>query len=376
MELKPLGQGVGHVKVGLYGKAGSGKTHTSILFACGIRKHFGLEGPIGFFDTETGSEYVASMAKEATGLDPVGFKSRALSDATEFLRECEKVGVAVAIIDSVSHLWKEIMDSYLKQTNEARVKAGRNPLTKLSFADWGPIKQRWGVFTDLYLNSKLHIIICGRAGAIWEYEDVEDTGKKELIQTGTKMKAEGEFAYEPSLLAELERVQDGKKVCRRMTVIKDRFRVLDGKEFDNPTFESIAPHVRMLKSGASNTVDTARQTPMNVDESGDAEWQREKRNRIIFSEEIQGLITVHFPGQSALDKKAKAEVIFRALGTRSWEAVTNMPSDKLKAGLAALPQVIEEYAKSATLTADPGFIEAAKAAVEPLDVKKGKKVSQ
>src|SRR6185503_10075486 len=98
--------------------------------------------------------------------------------------------------------------------------------------------------TDFYLNSKLHIIICGRAGFDYDYEENEETQRKELIKTGIKMKTEGEFGFEPSLLVEMEAVQNlaqgggrGKKnaapkagvsVTRRAVVLKDRFSVIDG----------------------------------------------------------------------------------------------------------------------------------------------------
>ena len=65
-----------------------------------------------------------------------------------------------------------------------------------------PLKAMWREFTDRYVNSKLHVIMRGRAGYIWD--DVEDEeGVKELKKVGTKMKAEVETGYEPSLLIEM-----------------------------------------------------------------------------------------------------------------------------------------------------------------------------
>lgn len=71
----------------------------------------------------------------------------------------------------------------------------------------------WAQFTETFLNSKAHIILCGRAGNTSEYQEKEDGGKKELISTGTKMKAESEMGYEPSLLVEMvaEKSLDRKK---------------------------------------------------------------------------------------------------------------------------------------------------------------------
>lgn len=98
------------------------------------------------------------------------------------------------IIDSISHFWKEVQDSYKKSKHRNR----------LHFHDWGQIKDQWGRFTDCYINSQVHIIMCGRAGYEYAYFEDED-GKKQLEKTGTKMKAESEMGYEPSLLMEMVR---------------------------------------------------------------------------------------------------------------------------------------------------------------------------
>ena len=79
--------------------------------------------------------------------------------------------------------------------------------TRLQFDDWGYLKGEWRKFTDLFINSNLHIILCGRAG--YEYDYFEDeAGKKQLEKTDIKMKAEGEMGYEPSLLVLMERHTD------------------------------------------------------------------------------------------------------------------------------------------------------------------------
>ena len=56
--LQELVEEQGYFKAGLLGLAGSGKTFTAVEMALFVRKYFGLDGPIGFFDTETGSAYV------------------------------------------------------------------------------------------------------------------------------------------------------------------------------------------------------------------------------------------------------------------------------------------------------------------------------
>jgi hypothetical protein len=69
-----------------------------------------------------------------------------------------------------------------------------------------PIKREWRQFTDSYLNSKIHMIVCGRSGDVYAREWNDERQKYEVVATDTKMRTEKELAYEPSLLVELERV--------------------------------------------------------------------------------------------------------------------------------------------------------------------------
>jgi hypothetical protein len=346
-KLQKFGHGQGYLKAGFVGFNKSGKTWTAALLAIGTRKFFGMKGPIAIFDTEGGSEYIAPMIKKATGEDLVGVRSRSLQDLIDTARECEKDGISVLIADSMTHPWREVCASYLSKVNEGRAKKNQKPRYKLEFQDWGIIKDMWAPWTDLYINSKLHIIICGRAGYEYDYDINEETERRELVKTGIKMKTESEFGFEPSLLVEMERVQhlnDGTKVIHRATVIGDRFGVIDGKHCDNPTFEFFKPHLEMLHAGSYAPVDTTIKSADNmpgVDGSGDAEWQSEKRERTILCEEIQGVIVNKWPGQTAIEKQAKADLLNTIFNTRSWTKVENMNSTVLRDGLKAIKDMLE-----------------------------------
>lgn len=350
MGLPTLGTEAGHLKAGFLGFQGSGKTHTAFELAFGVRGHFKLDGPIAMIDTERGSDYWAKRVKARTGKPLAGKKTRALSDAVDFIKECIREKVSVLIIDSATHLWKELTDSYLDQKNKVRLDQGRTGIiSDLTFRDWKPIKAKWNTFADLYLNSPLHMIVCGRAGWDWDFEDVDDSGKKQLIKKGVKMKAEGEFGFESSLLIEMKLLQTNpesdqeKHIKHRAIVLKDRYDVMDGAFEDNPAFPFFLPYVKQLDPSAYAPVDTTTQTDFKFDQDGNAEWRREKLQREKAAEEIQGLLTVAFPGQSAVDKKAKAEIIHSAFGTYSWTSIENTKSEELLGGLARLPDIIQKY---------------------------------
>ena len=335
--------GQGYLKAGLLGFPKSGKTYTAVLMADAVRKHFQLTAPIALFDTEAGGVYVNPLVKELTGQSIIGTKSRALSDLMKMAAECESGQGSVLIVDSITHVWREVCDAYLKQINDVRKSQGKPTRTRLEFQDWASIKAKWNEWTTFYLNSKLHIIICGRAGFEWDFEEKEDARgnvHKELIKTGVKMKVESEFGFEPSLLALMERenVLDdatGKQtgINHNILVLGDRFQVLDGKMCTNPTGAFFMPHIRLLTPGADNTVDTEPHTPHDVDEAGDTEFKRQRRLREIALEEIEGVMVQTWPGQSAAEKKAKVDALDIVFKTRAWAKVKSLPIAELQSGL-------------------------------------------
>lgn len=352
--LQTLGTGQGYLKAGFLGFAKSGKTWTAALLAIGVREYLGIKTPVAMFDTEGGSEYIAPMVRKATGIDMVGHRSRSLDDLVAMARECEKDGL-VLIADSMTHVWRELCDSYLKQVNERNRAMNRAEQRRVEFQDWKPIKDKWNKWTDIYLNSQMHVVICGRAGHEYDFEERADGSGKDLVKTGIKMKTEGEFGFEPSLLVEMERVQrmDGKNLgkgfVRRATVTGDRFNVIDSMSADDPTFDFFKPHVEMLTPGAHAPIDTAAQSDFGVAADGSHDFDRERKLRVIVCEKIQAALTERWPGQSSAEKKAKVAALKDAFGTASWtEVETRVSLATLKEGLARI-----ESMTTTTATTEP-----------------------
>ncbi len=347
--LKMLGTGHGYLKAGIQGFASSGKTYTAVEIAIGLREYMSLAGPIAFFDTEGGSSYVAQKVKEATGLDLVGDRSRSFDHLVAMTREAETEGVSVLIVDSITHIWEELQRAHLNKVNENLKRRNFRPRYNLEFQDWAPIKQKWAEWTTLFLNSKLHIVFCGRAGFIYDHEKNEETGKKELVKTGTKMKAENEFGYEPSLLIEMEAIkQRGAKkgeIIHRATVLKDRWDVINGMEFDEPTFETFLPHISRYKQGAHAPIDTSVKTEPLIDDEG----HDDRKRRTILLEEIIAEMQEIYPTRGAEDQKGKAAMIFEIFNTKSWTAVEGMNVERLRDGLAAIRRKREPVPKEKSI---------------------------
>jgi len=316
-----------YLKAGIMGFAGSGKSFTSAKVAVGLHKHIKSDKPIYFLDTETGSSFLIPQF-EKSGIKLAVSHSRAFINLLNAVDEAEKDD-AILIIDSISHFWTELMESFKKRKN----------IDRLFFQHWGIIKQEWRGFTDRYINSKCHIIMCGRAG--WEYSYEKDAeGNKELLKTGTKMKAEVETGYEPSLLIEMEKVrkEEGKvggAFSHRAWIIKDRFDAINGECFDDPGFESFLPHIQRLNLGGDHVgVDAS------VDSTGlfntDRSLAERLKKRDILIEELQAEMELRFNARTDAGKKERIQWLKGMFATSSKTAIENLPNSVIEDAITKL----------------------------------------
>ncbi len=322
--------GHSHLKMGLMGLAGSGKTYTAASIAIGLVGYMKERGAktrnqVAFIDTENGAAWVLPRFRQA-GIELMVARTRSLSDLRDGIRWASENADAL-IIDSITHFWTIFCDEYATKKNRKR---------GLEFSDWRAVKQDWREnFTDQYLNSPLHIIMCGRQG--YEYDmQVNDAGKKELVKTGVKMKAEGETGFEPSLLVQMEQEQtlkDGsiQDISRLAYILKDRSTFLDGKILKNPSFKDFLPHIKTLDiGGAGVAIDTTRDNSSLITTDGEGNWERIRAQKEICLEEIGEEIKKLHPGSTEAAKVARADFIESIFGTRSWRAVEEMRLEDLK----------------------------------------------
>lgn len=331
-----------YAKVGLYGTAGSGKTYTAAKLAIGLHQYSGATKPVGMFDTEPAASFIIPLFQEAGIEFMVYDESRALKDLMAFMDEAEQE-CSVVIIDSITHVWRDAQESYLAKINAGRARQNKKPLYALEFQHWRPIKAAWAEFTDRFLSSKLHAIVCGRAGSIYEYQEKDDgSGKKELITTGTRMATEKELGYEPSLLIEMLADRHDGKTVNTALVQKDRADKLNGQEIPYPDFEKLRAHFEFLNVGGEHHGSMQKRDSTDLyDEEGNDNFSAELKRRTVWAEEIEGLLVKHYPGQTAAEKKAKADLLDEFLQTRSWTKVEGTPSEKLKAAYNAMKAKLE-----------------------------------
>jgi hypothetical protein len=346
---KPAIEAPSFLKAGIYGDAGTGKSYTASLIACGLAKRIG-NAPALFLDTEGGSVWVKKMF-DAAGVPFLVHRSRAYKDAKAAVAEAERIG-GILIIDSITHFWEEIRDAYLKAKRERT----RNPHARLELPDWNQIKPEWGKFTALFLNSQCHIILCGRGASVYEFVDRDDDpSKKDMITSGTRMAAEKGLGYEPSLLIEMAQKQTiaaGKRktITRVATVLKDRSDVLDGQRFEDPTFESFLPHVEFLNIGNASSgyvaFDESR-TSEGIFPTEGAGREAYSARRLVALDDTKDLLLKHIPGQSVAEKQRKTELFRKHFGCGWVEAEELASLEQLKAGYLCLKAELEPEAKAA-----------------------------
>lgn len=321
----------GYLKMSLMGFPGSGKTFTGAEVAIGLVKMLKDKRPVFALDTEKGLDYVIGKFDKA-GVELQLARTRAFVDLLAAVDEAEKNG-ALLFIDSITHFWQDVQDSFKRANNRQR----------LLFQDWATIKGTWNKFTERFLNSRVHIIMCGRAADTFDYF-TDESGHKELEKTGTRLQAEKNLGYEPGLAVEMERVgkekfKTGERAfINKAYIIKDRFDILDGQVFEMPTFETFLPHIMLLNIGGSHDAVTSGGSDKLFESGSDDNWMEKRKQVEIFKEEIEGVLTSYFPGRTAEEVKIKTDMLYEAYGTRSWKALDDMKPDELKAGIAVIKE--------------------------------------
>ncbi|CAB4151402.1 Fer4_NifH domain containing protein [uncultured Caudovirales phage] len=329
--LKPATNQTAYLKAGILGFQGSGKTFTATRLASGLAHQTKKKRPkVAFFDTEKGSDFfVKYFESENIQFDVA--KSRTFIDLIAFMREVEDGGYDVVIIDSISHVWNDLRNSYEKRLRRSN---------GLLFQDWGKVKGEWQQFTDLFINGKTHTIVLGRAG--YEYDMSEDeSGKKELLKTGTKMKAEGEFGYESDLLLEMERVknQNKKGWSNRCYVLKDRTDTMNGKVIDMPKYSDFKSVVATLNIGGEHFGIDGTKDSQAMFGNPDYSYAERRKQRDIALDELQEiLIELDLQGTSGAVIKKRTELLKDIYGTSSKTAIEDMTAEQIRNGITVIKE--------------------------------------
>jgi hypothetical protein len=205
LELRQAKRSLAKIKIGMSAPSGGGKTMSSLLLAYGIVKGEHPEwsdkeiwSKIAIIDSENKSAELY-VGKEVNGFrigiyntidlnkefDPVMY--------IQAIKMCEDAGMEICIIDSTSHLWREVLD---KQGKIAK-------RTGNSYTAWREVSPQMDDFVNTMLQCNVHIIATMRSKT--EYvQEKDEHGKTTVRKVGLAPVQRDGMEYEFTTFLELD----------------------------------------------------------------------------------------------------------------------------------------------------------------------------
>lgn len=187
MELRKATRKKAKIRLGLSAVSGAGKTYSALLVAKGI---CGDWSKIAIIDSENNSADLYAHLGDYNVL-PI-HAPFSPERYVEAIKACEKAGMEVIIVDSITHEWDgkggclEIVESL----------GGK-------YQDWAKVTPRHQKFMEAILQSPCHIITTVRRKQ--DYEMVKDNnGKVKIEKAGLREITREGFEYELTINLELD----------------------------------------------------------------------------------------------------------------------------------------------------------------------------
>jgi hypothetical protein len=210
MQLRKATRKKAKIRLGFSAVSGGGKTYSALLTAKGIA---GDWSKVAIIDSENSSADLYAHLGDFNVL-PISAPF-APERYIEAIRTCEKAGMEVIIIDSITHEWDgkggclEIVESL----------GGK-------YQDWAKVTPRHQSFIDAIIQSPCHIITTVRRKQ--DYEMIKDGSKVKVEKSGLKEITREGFEYELTINLELDTKHNA-------TASKDRTGLFMGKPAFTPS---------------------------------------------------------------------------------------------------------------------------------------------
>lgn len=231
MSFKPATKEKSKLRLALMGPSGSGKTFTALTFA-GV-----LGNKIAVIDSERGS---ASKYADLFKFDACDLESHSPKTYVNYIKEAEKLGYDVLVIDSLSHAWAG-KDGALEQVD----KVNKRSQSGNSFAAWREVTPMHNELVDAILQSKCHVIVTMRTKQEYVLEENEK-GRKVPRKVGMAPVQREGVEYEFDVIADMNIEHD-------FVVAKTRCFALDGLVTRKPGVEVAETMRKWLDGGAEPT---------------------------------------------------------------------------------------------------------------------------
>ncbi len=184
MKLRKSSRRQARIKMALQGPAGSGKTYSSLLIAKGLLN--GKFEKVAVIDSEKGS---SDLYADLGNYNVVALDNFSPETYIQAIELCEREGMEVIIIDSITHAWEFLLDYH-------------GSLSGNSFTNWNKITPRQRAFMDKIISSNVHIIATMRTKQ--DYVLNQKDGKYVPEKVGLKAVQRDGVEYEFTLILDLD----------------------------------------------------------------------------------------------------------------------------------------------------------------------------
>jgi hypothetical protein len=230
MQLRKATRKKAKIRLGLSAVSGGGKTYSAILIAKGL---VGDLSKVAIIDTENGSADLYAHLGDFNVLPLTA--PFAPERYIEAIRSCEKAGMDVIIIDSITHEWDgkggclDIVESL----------GGK-------YQDWAKVTPRHQDFINAILHSPCHVITTVRRKQ--DYEMIKDGNKMKVEKAGLKEITREGFEYELTANLEIDQRHNA-------TASKDRTNLFMGKPAFVPSEKTGEMIAQWCEQGEEETID-------------------------------------------------------------------------------------------------------------------------
>jgi hypothetical protein len=192
MEIKKASRAKTKIKMGISGPSGSGKTYSAILIAKGLCDDL---SKVCVIDTEKSADLYENLGEYNVLSMKPPFTIESFKKA---MTMCEKAGMQVIIIDSLSHFW--IGEGGLLDKNDtlAKTKYKGN-----SYMAWSETTPEYRDIIDAIRYIDAHVICCLRVKTDYAIEKLE-SGKVSPKKVGLKEEMRDGFDYELSIMFNID----------------------------------------------------------------------------------------------------------------------------------------------------------------------------
>jgi hypothetical protein len=201
MQLQRATRKQSKIKLSISGPSGSVKTYSALKLAFGICNDW---NKIAVLDSEN---FSASLYAHLGAFNVLNLHEPFTPEQyIEAIQLCEREGIEVIIIDSITHEWSGkggCLDIHEKETSKMRVPN--------SFTAWATVTPRHQAFVEAIVRSQSHVICCTRSKT--EYVMSERNGRQVPQKMGMAPITREGFDFEVSIHFELD--QQHKAFCSK-----------------------------------------------------------------------------------------------------------------------------------------------------------------